>query len=218
MHVAIIPDGNRRWAKDNNKSVTQGYEKGIEIVQKTVEEAIHLGIEYATFFVLSTENTKRSPLWLRGMKSLVKKYLLSICAEAVRNGCFVRFIGDTGALGEDVDALINSVKNPSSKEIKLHLTFCIGYSGRADIMKAVEKMIAAKAKSEDLPNFLSTRDLPDPDFIIRTSGEMRMSNFLLFESAYSELFFIKKHWPDFTKKDLQNIVKDFKQRERRFGL
>jgi len=217
MHVAIVPDGNRRWARQNGKSIVQGYEQGKDVLRAIVEEAIRLDVQYLTFFVLSTENAKRSPEWIKNVQFIIKKFLTPTCEEAVKNGCKIRFIGDTSILGVEIKDLIQlTQKDP--KEIKLHLNFCVGYSGRADIIQAIGKMQKENAKPEDLPKFLSTKGLPDPDLIIRTSGEMRISNFLLFESAYSEFFFIQKHWPDFTKEDFGKIIKDFSNRERRFGL
>ncbi|USO02526.1 MAG: di-trans,poly-cis-decaprenylcistransferase [Alphaproteobacteria bacterium] len=217
MHVAIVPDGNRRWARNNGKSIIQGYEQGIDVLKATVEEAIKLNIQHLTFFVLSKENAKRSADWVKNIKFIFKKFLTPMCEEAVRQGCEIRFIGDTKILGGDVDDLIQ-LAHKTPKETKLHLNFCLGYSGRSDIIQAVEKMIKVGAKPEEFPQFLSTVGLPDPEIVIRTSGEMRVSNFLLFESAYSEFFFIQKHWPDFTREDFHKVVEEFGQRERRFGL
>ena len=217
MHVAIICDGNRRWAKEHGLSTQEGYEKGIETVRITIEEAIKQGVQHLTLFVLSTENANRTPTWLSLFKKLIWSYLKSMSLEAIEAGCKIAFIGNKDILGHDIGEVIQEIETRNPQEIKLHLNFCFGYSGRQDIMQAVDQMIANNAKSEDLQKYLWTKNMPDPDLIIRTSGEYRLSNFLLFEGAYSELFFIKEHWPDFSPARLSQILEEFHQRERRFG-
>ena len=218
MHIAIIPDGNRRWALDHHQSITQGYEQGIRAVKEIVKEALQHDVRCMTFFVLSTENAKRDAKWIGVIKAIFHHYFVPFCEEAIQHGCKLRFIGDSQILGDDIHHMILSVADRIPQETKMHLNFCVGYSGRSDMMQAVRRMIEAHADPEEFPKFLSTHGLPDPDIMIRTGGEMRVSNFLLFEMAYTELFFVKKYWPDFTKDDLKMIIQDFKQRERRFGL
>lgn len=217
MHVAIIPDGNRRWAKDNGKSIVEGYEQGILVVRDVVNKALVLGINYLTLFVLSTENVYRSMVWIESFAGVVKKNLKPMCLEAIQEGCKVQFLGNKKILGRDIEEAILDIERQEPLVQKMQLNFCFGYSGRADIIDAIEKMMVAKAQAKDLPQFLSTKNIPDPDLIMRTSGEMRMSNFLLFESAYSEFFFTQEHWPDFTGEIFQKMIEQFNKRQRRFG-
>lgn len=217
MHVAIIPDGNRRWAKDNGKSIIEGYEQGIFVARDVVNKALVLGINYLTLFVLSTENANRSVTWIEAFTGVVKKNLKPMCLEAIQEGCKVQFLGDKKILGSDIEETILGIERQEPLVQKMQLNFCFGYSGRADIMNAVEKMMMVNANVKDLPQFLSTKNIPDPDLIMRTSGEMRISNFLLFESAYSEFFFTQEHWPDFTGEAFQKMIEKFNDRQRRFG-
>lgn len=217
MHIAIIPDGNRRWAKDNNKSLLEGYEKGLAVAKEIVQISAEKNINYLTLFVLSTENISRSNSWIESFTGIIRKYLKPMCLDAIQNGCKIQFLGQKNILGKDIEKMILDIEEQSPSLLKMHLNFCFGYSGRSDILKAVEKMIEVKADVKDLPLFLSTKDMPDPDLIIRTSGEIRLSNFLIFESAYSELFFTKEHWPDFTAQKFEDILAEFNARQRRFG-
>jgi len=217
MHVAIIPDGNRRWAKARGLSVKQGYEGGIEAVREIVKESVRLEVSYLTIFLLSTENVMRTSEWLGMFSGLIKDRIMPMSLEAIADGCQIRFVGNKDILGEDIGDLLRDIETRRPKEHKLNLNFCFGYSGRADIMNAVQKMIETKADPKDFHQYLATKDLPDPDILIRTSGEIRLSNFLLFETAYSELFFVEEHWPDFSPEKLRSIVAEFKSRDRRFG-
>lgn len=217
MHVAIIPDGNRRWAKSRNLSVKKGYEEGVEVVRVAVKESVALSISNLTLFLLSTENVTRTTEWLAMFSGLIREKLMPISLEAIEAGCKITFIGDKDILGKDIGALLRDIESRHPTDHKLNLNFCFGYSGRVDIINAVRKMMAENAAPEDLPQYLSTKDLPSPDILIRTSGEIRLSNFLLFETAYSELFFVDEHWPDFTAERLRGIVTEFKSRDRRFG-
>ena len=220
MHVAIICDGNRRWAKERNLSIKEGYQKAIETVKVLTQEAIDLNIQHLTLFVLSTENVNRTPAWVSLFKEIIIRYLKSMAMEAIQKGCKVSFLGHKDILGYNITELIQDIEqtqNSQETTPKLFLNLCFGYSGRQDLIDAVAKMKEVNADPKDLRQYLSTKTISDPDLIIRTSGEMRLSNFLLFESAYSELFFIQEHFPDFTKEKLRWILKEFEQRERRYG-
>ena len=217
MHVAIIPDGNRRWSKTNNKSLSEGYEKGAFVAKIIIKEAVALNIKYLTLFILSTENVNRSVEWIKLYTDGFMKHIMAASLEAIESGCKIQFLGNKKILGENVENMILEIEKKEPAVFKMNLNFCFGYSGRADIIQAVEKMISEKADAKDFNQFLLTKNMPDPDLIIRTSGEMRLSNFLLFESAYSELFFVENHWPDFTTEEFKKIIEDFNTRQRRFG-
>lgn len=215
MHVAIIPDGNRRWARDQKVSVKAGYEKGMEIVQIIVDAAIKCSISHLTFFTLSSENITRTPDWIAMFKSLIASSMHKLAKKAVANGCKIQFWGDRNILGKNLGEKLEEIESWNPEILKLNLNLCFGYSGRADIQQAAAKAI--QAQQSDIAPFLWTAGSPDPDIIIRTSGEMRISNFMLYQAAYSELFFIEEHWPDFTPEKFEIIVNQFRLRERRFG-
>lgn len=215
MHIAIIPDGNRRWAKDQKLSVRAGYEKGIDVIQLIVGSAIKCKVSHLTFFAMSSENVKRASDWIIMFKSLIEHSIHKLTQKVIAQGCKIRFLGDKNALGHDLGKKLKSIENMNPDTLKLHLNLCFGYSGREDIQQATVK--AMQAHQGDITPFLWTAGIPDPDIIIRTSGEMRISNFMLYQSAYSELFFIEEHWPDFTAEKFEYIINQFHSRERRFG-
>jgi undecaprenyl diphosphate synthase len=226
LHVAIIMDGNGRWAKARGLPRTVGHQRGAEAVRRAVRGAVEFGIPYLTLFGFSSENWKRSPAEIDDLMSLLRFYLRSEIAELDRNGVRIRVIGDRARLADDIVTLIDEAERRTCGNARLHLTVALSYGGRSEITLAARRLAQAVRDGElavediDEAAFarrLLTADIPDPDFIIRTSGEKRISNFLLWQSAYSELIFLDRLWPDFTRDDLENAIHEFYRRDRRYG-
>jgi undecaprenyl diphosphate synthase len=225
-HVAIIMDGNGRWAKQRGLPRTAGHKRGAEAVRAAVTAAAELGIRYLTLFGFSSENWKRPLAEIDDLMGLLRHYLRGEIAELHQNGVRLRVIGDRERLAPDIVALIADAEEMTRANAGLNLTIALSYGGRAEIVAAARR-IAAAAAAGTLPlaeidercfaSFLSTRGIPDPDMIIRTSGEQRISNFLLWQSAYAELVFLDTLWPDFTKRELEHAIVEFQRRERRYG-
>jgi undecaprenyl diphosphate synthase len=226
LHVAIIMDGNGRWAKARALPRTVGHQRGAEAVRRTVRGAAELGISYLTLFGFSSENWKRSTAEIDDLMALLRFYLRSEIAELDRNGVRVRVIGDRARLAEDIVALIDDAETRTRDNARLNLTVALSYGGRSEITLAAQRLAQAVQERElaiaeideaAFARYLLTVDIPDPDLIIRTSGEKRVSNFLLWQSAYAELVFLDRLWPDFTKDDLESAVHEFHRRDRRYG-
>ncbi len=226
LHVAIIMDGNGRWAKARALPRTVGHQRGADAVRRTVRGAAELGISYLTLFGFSSENWKRSAAEIDDLMSLLRFYLRSEIAELDRNGVRVRVIGDRARLAADIVRLIDEAETRTRGNARLNLTVALSYGGRSEIALAARRLAHAVQERElaiaeiDEAAFarrLLTVDIPDPDLIIRTSGEKRISNFLLWQSAYAELIFLDRLWPDFTKDDLESAVHEFHRRDRRYG-
>lgn len=226
-HIAIIMDGNGRWARKRGLPRTAGHKVGAEAVKKTVEAARELEIEYLTLFGFSSENWKRPKSEVNELMRLLRSYLQSQTADLHKNNIRFRVIGDRDGLDQDINEMICQVENLTSDNTALTLTLALNYGGRHDIIQAAARM-AAHMKREDLPSdeqtaaelfpgFLMTTDTPDPDMIVRTSGEQRISNFLLWQSAYSEMIFSDVLWPDFSKRHLHDAIEQYMKRDRRFG-
>ena len=225
-HIAIIMDGNGRWAKARGLPRIAGHRQGAEAVRRTVRAAGELGIPYLTLFGFSSENWKRPLAEIDDLMGLLRHYLRGEIAELHRNGVRLRVIGDRERLAPDIVTLIANAEELTQENAGVNLTIALSYGGRAEIVAAV-RAIAAKAADETLPleeidedlisRHLFTADIPDPDLLIRTSGEQRISNFLLWQCAYSELVFTKTLWPDFGEADLVQAIADFGCRERRYG-
>lgn len=222
-HVCIVPDGNRRWAKAQNKTLFEGYKAGLEAIESTLKKAIALGISYLTFFIISTENSKRDRDWVYLMRKLTDLFLYPKCQEAMKEGAKIKFLGDKEILGSSYAKTLSAIEELSVKNTKICLNFCFGYSGREEIISAV-KQVAKKIKNIDectvdsFSEHLFTKGMPDPDLFIRTSGEKRISNFLLWQLAYTELYFDECFWPDFSESHFENAIQDFQKRQRRFGV
>jgi undecaprenyl diphosphate synthase len=226
VHVAIIMDGNGRWAKQRGLPRTAGHKRGAEAVRAAVTAAAELGIRYLTLFGFSSENWKRPLAEIDDLMGLLRHYLRGEIAELHRNGVRLRVIGDRERLAPDIVALIADAEEMTRANPGLNLTIALSYGGRAEIVAAARRIAAAAAAghltSGDVDErrfagFLSTSEIPDPDMIIRTSGEQRISNFLLWQSAYAELVFLDTLWPDFTKRELEHAIVEFQRRERRYG-
>jgi undecaprenyl diphosphate synthase len=225
-HVAIIMDGNGRWAQARGLPRIAGHRRGAEAVRRAVAAARELGIPYLTLFGFSSENWKRPSGEIHDLMGLLRHYLRGEIAELRRNGIRLKVIGQIGRLAPDIVDLIEQAEETTRDNTAVTLTIALSYGGRAEIVAAVraiagqvaEGTLAVDAVDEDcLARHLFTVDLPDPDLLIRTSGEQRISNFLLWQCAYSELFFTKTLWPDFSRSDLDQAIDEYCGRERRYG-
>ncbi|CBS86401.1 isoprenyl transferase [Azospirillum lipoferum] len=225
-HVAIIMDGNGRWAKARGLPRTAGHKKGVDAVRRTVEAARELGIGTLTIFSFSSENWRRPEEEISDLMGLLRFYLRSEVAELHRAGIRLRVIGDRNRLSEDINRLIDNAEGLTRDNRVMTLVVALSYGSRLEIVHAARRLaeevaagrLSPGAIDEDaLSARLYTADIPDPDLIIRTSGEKRISNFLLWQAAYAELVFVDTLWPDFTKRDLEAAIEEFHRRERRFG-
>ena len=225
-HVAIIMDGNGRWAAARGLPRTQGHRRGADAVRRTVEAAAKLGIEYLTLFGFSSENWNRPAAEVSDLMGLLRRYLQSEIAELHRNGARLRVIGDRRRLAADIVRLIEDAEARTANNTRINVTVALSYGGRQEIAGAARRLAAEVAEGRlDLEDIdeqtfsarLLTYGLPDPDLLIRTSGEQRISNFLLWQCAYSELVFSSTYWPDFGEDDLEAALRDFQNRERRYG-
>ena len=226
QHVAIIMDGNGRWARARRLPRTAGHKKGAEAVQRTLEAANDLGIRYLTLFGFSSENWNRPEGEVFDLMGLLRRYLQSETAELHRKNIRIRVIGDRSRFSDDIVSLITTAEEMTAGNDGLNLTAALSYGGRQDIATAA-RMIAAKAAAGELSpdaidedvfgQHLWTHDLPDPDLMIRTSNEQRISNFLLWQCAYTELVFSDVLWPEFGRESLEKAVAEYNRRDRRFG-
>ena len=225
-HVAIIMDGNGRWAKSRGMPRAAGHRAGAEAVRRTVEAARQMGLDYLTLYAFSAENWKRPMGEVSDLMGLLRLYLRGEIASLHKNGIRFRVIGDRSRLSNDILALIAEVEDLTRENRDMTLVLALSYGGRQEIIAAA-KCLAAKVASgqmqlDDLTETafeqsLYTADIPDPDLVIRTSGEKRLSNFLLWQSAYSEFVFLDVLWPDFGQAEIQWAVEEFLRRERRYG-
>lgn len=225
-HIAIIMDGNRRWAKARNLPVKAGHKEGAETLKKVVRYANKIGIKYVTVYAFSTENWKRSEEEVNALMFLLESYLDEFSKEANTENLVIRVLGDITALSEKLQKRINEAIERTKNNTGTVLNIALNYGGRNEIVNAV-KQIALKVQegtlkikdiSEDVfSENLYTKKIPDPDLLIRTSGEMRLSGFLPWQSVYSEFLFIDKLWPDFSEKDLDEAIEVYKKRNRKFG-
>ena len=219
-HVAFIMDGNRRWAKKNNFPIIDGHKKGAEIIKKIVNKSIKLKIKYLTFFGFSTENWNRSRREVVQLQSLLKYYLDSETHNFMKNKINFSFIGDVGKFDDPIKNKLHNLKKITNKFDKLFFTLALGYGSRDEILGSINKLLKknkTKITEKNISENLMTSHLPDPDLVIRTSGEKRLSNFLLWQIAYSELYFTKTQWPDFEVNRYMTALRNFVNRKRRYG-
>lgn len=225
-HVAIIMDGNRRWAAKRHMPKKLGHRAGVDAVRNIVRSAGELGITYLTLFGFSSENWNRGAEEVSDLMGLLRLFIRRDLAELHQNGVQVKIIGERTHLDPDIVSLIEEAENLTAPNKELHLTIAFNYGGQSEIAAAVQriaqKVVANELKPEDITpetieNHLDTAGIPNPDLVIRTSGEKRLSNFLLWQSAYSEFVFTDVLWPDFDKATLESAVLDFQSRDRRFG-
>ena len=225
-HVAIIMDGNGRWAQKRGLPRLAGHRKGAETLQNIVRASGELGIKYVTVYAFSTENWQRDPSEVSGLMDLLRQYLKSEFKEIQENGVRIIFIGERDMLDADIVEQMYKIEHDTSNNDRLTLCIALSYGSRQEIVRATQK-IAAHAQKGDInledidikmfSSMLYTKDVPDPDLVIRTSGEQRLSNYLLWQLAYAELAFTPTLWPDFNKQELEKIITDFSKRERRYG-
>src|SRR5579875_911259 len=201
-HVAIIMDGNGRWAQARGLPRVAGHRAGAEAVRRTLSAAVEFGIKYLTLFGFSSENWKRPETEVNDLMGLLRHYIRGEIAELHRNGVRLRVIGERGRLPTDIVSMIDNAETLTAGNDRLNLSIALSYGGRAEIALAARRLTAG---------------IPDPDLLIRTSGEQRISNFLLWQTAYAELVFTPTLWPDFAKSDLEKALRDYHGRDRRYG-
>jgi len=225
-HVACIMDGNGRWAQQRGRRRLVGHYVGAQRVRDIVKACPDAGVTHLTIFAFSTENWKRTQSEVSGLMRLFRRYIIHEAKALLEAGVRVRFIGDRIRLDDTLVNLMDELELITSQNSKLHLTIAINYGGRDEVTRAAQRLAVEieqgrlshkDVDAECLAGFLDTRFLPDPDLVIRTSGEARISNFLLWQSAYAEYEFIDTLWPDFTPDEFKRVVARFGNRERRFG-
>jgi undecaprenyl diphosphate synthase len=225
-HVAIIMDGNGRWAKARGLPRIAGHRAGAEAVRRTLTASVDLGIKYLTLFGFSSENWKRPVDEVSDLMGLLRHYIRGEIAELHRNGVRLRIIGDRAKLPNDIVGMIDNAETLTAANDRLNLAIALSYGGRAEIALAARRLAEDAAAGRIAPDAIDeeafaarllTAGMPDPDLLIRTSGEQRISNFLLWQTAYAELVFTPTLWPDFAKSDLEKAVRDFHGRDRRYG-
>ncbi|MBO8143388.1 MAG: isoprenyl transferase [Thermodesulfobacterium sp.] len=225
-HVAIIMDGNGRWAKSKGLPRIYGHKKGAEVAKKIIYKTKELGIPYLTLFAFSKENWLRPEEEIKTLLELLKVYLDAEFEEMKKRGIKFKVIGDKEDFPKDLQEKLELIEKTTEKNDEMVLCMALSYGGKNEIVKATRKLAEevkkGKISPEDIDeklfrNFLDTKDIPDPDLLIRTSGEMRISNFLLFQLAYTEFYFTSIYWPDFDENEYLKALYSYQQRERRFG-
>ena len=225
-HIAIILDGNGRWAKKRGLPRSAGHKAGANVFRTISDECANLGIEYVTFYAFSTENWNRPESEVAALMKLLESYLKNCIKTANKNNMRVRVIGEISRLSENFQEKIRNLEEVSSVNTGLNLTIAINYGSRDEMIRAVKHMIAdhdaGKLSADDIDadtfsSYLDTKELPDPDLLIRTSGEQRLSNYLLWQLAYAEFYFTDVPWPAFDKNELKKAIDAYNKRDRRFG-
>lgn len=225
-HVAIIMDGNGRWAAGRGLPRAEGHRRGVEALRRVVRAASELGIRYLTIFSFSSENWSRPASEIGDLFGLLRRFIRNDLASLHRDGVRVRVIGEREGLEPDIVALLDEAEELTRGNVRLNLTVAFNYGSRQEIANAAQRLAREVAEGKRDPSsidvnaiarYLDTSELPDPDLIIRTSGEQRLSNFLMWQAAYSELVFVPVHWPDFDKAALEQAIVEYAKRERRFG-
>ena len=219
-HIAIIMDGNGRWATRRGLPRNLGHKAGIKAIEKTIDAMIKFQIPILSLFAFSTENWKRDKKEIDGIFSLVRDYISQNKEAFLKKGVRVLSMGDLSPFPEDLVTSLNDEQEKTKDNKRLILNLALNYGGRRDIVRAVNQVIQdkkSKIDEKEFEKYLYSYPLPDPDLVIRTSGEMRLSNFMMYQLAYCELYFTPVLWPDFGEKDLKKAIKDFQKRERRFG-
>lgn len=226
-HVAIIMDGNRRWAKKQRLAIIAGHAYAAEnTVEKLIERAGEMGIEYLTLWAFSTENWKRDSEEISGLMNLFRKALLTKVKKFIQKGARLKMIGDIGKFAPDIQEGMRKAMEESEKNDKITVTFALNYGGRDEIMRGINRMISSqkskvvksiKFEEKDLEEYLDTAGMPDPDLIIRTGGEQRLSGFLMWQAAYSELYFTETLFPDFGPAQFDKAIEEYENRQRRYG-
>jgi len=225
-HIAIIMDGNGRWAAARGLPRVEGHRRGVEAVRRTVRGAMEIGVEFLTIFSFSAENWSRPAAEVGELMGLLRRFIRNDLADLHKSNVCVRVIGERRGLDPDIARLLTEAEELTRANDELTLVVAFNYGARQEIARAVQRIVEAvnagtlKAEAIDtqtVSDFLDAADIPDPDLIIRTSGEQRLSNFLLWQAAYSELVFLPVYWPDFDRAALEQAIHEYQQRERRFG-
>ena len=225
-HIAIIMDGNRRWAKQRNLPVKLGHKQGAETLKKIVRHANNIGVEYLTVYAFSTENWKREKEEVDSLMALLENYLDAFSKEADTENIVIRVIGRRKELSQNLLDKIDNVVESTKNNTGIIFTIALNYGGRDEVVNAIRtiaqdikenKVLPENINEELISNYLYTKGMPDPDLMIRTSGELRTSNFLPWQLVYSEFLFLDKLWPDFTEEDLEDAIQVFTKRNRKFG-
>lgn len=225
QHVAIILDGNGRWAKSKGMPRNYGHVQGSKNVEIICEEAYKMGINYLTVYAFSTENWNRPKEEVSALMTLLRDYLKTCIKTAHKNNMCVRIIGDKTGLPEDVRKAVNELEEATKDMTGLHFQVALNYGSQDEMLRAMNNILQATKEGkrsgditkEEFEEYLDTKGLPTPDLLIRTSGEQRLSNFLLWQLAYAEFYFTDIHWPDFSKEELMKAVEAYNNRNRRFG-
>ena len=226
LHVAIVMDGNGRWAKQRGLPRSEGHRHGVEAARKTLEAARDLGLRYLTLYSFSTENWRRPAGEIRDLMGLLKKFIIDDLPRLKKEGVKVRILGDRKNLDLDLRGIVQLAENETKKNDKFFLQIAFNYGGRDELTRAMASMakdiasgkLSPKAIDETkISHYLDTQEIPDPDLVIRTSGEKRISNFLLWQAAYAEYVFPDVLWPDFSHDALKEAIEEFRGRERRYG-
>ena len=226
QHVAIILDGNGRWAKAKGMPRNYGHAQGSKNVERICEEAWRMGIKYLTVYAFSTENWNRPQNEVDALMKLLRNYLKTCLKTAEKNDMKIRVIGDIEPLDEDIKSRIRELEEASKDNGGLNFTIALNYGSRDEMTRAARRLAKdcadGKVNPEEIDealfaSYLDTREIPDPDLLIRTSGEQRLSNYLLWQLAYTEFYFTEVPWPDFTKQELEKAIEQYNQRDRRFG-
>lgn len=226
QHIAFIMDGNRRWANKRRLPVAMGHKKGAEVLIDTAKAVKNLGVKYMTVYAFSTENWQREKSEVDGLMNLLRSYLDSSFKELEENNVKIVFIGERNMLAADIVAKMAKIEEKTAENDGMTLCVALSYGGRQEIVAAARKIAelvqGGSLKPENIDaglfaSMLYTAGMPEPDLLIRTSGEQRISNYLLWQLAYSEMYFSQTLWPDFSKEELEKIVEDFNKRERRYG-
>ena len=219
-HIAIIMDGNGRWAKQRGLPRIKGHQAGVKAVRKIVETSGHLGIKYLTLYAFSTENWARPKNETKAVLNLIERTLIKEINNLAKNNVIVHFIGSQKGLSEQFIKKIKKSYQKTKDNTGLNLILAVNYGGRNEIVEAVNKILKKQVHEvtiKEFSNYLYTKQFPDPDMVVRTSGEIRISNFLIWQSAYSELWFTKTLWPDFTPEEFLQAILDYQKRTRKFG-
>lgn len=221
-HLAIIMDGNRRWARQHTLRALAGHDKGAQNLKDIARAVAEHGVTYLTVFAFSSENWKRSQAEVSGLISLMRGFLQNDVQQLIDDNIRLLIIGDRSAFDDDLQALFAAAEQRTSSCTRLTLTIAVNYGGRQDILNAAQAVLqdqhaGVTLEQHDFEMKLSTRQLPDVDLLVRTGGERRLSNFLLWEMSYAELYFTDVLWPDFTTQDLSSAIKDYYSRDRRYG-
>ena len=226
QHIAIILDGNGRWAKAKGMPRNYGHAQGSKNVEKICEEAWRMGIKYLTVYAFSTENWSRPENEVAALMKLLRNYMKTCLKTAAKNDMKIRVIGDIEPLDDDIKSRIRELEAATTDDGGLNFTIALNYGSRDELTRAAQKMAKdcaeGKIKAEEIDEsvfetYLDTHGIPDPDMMIRTSGEQRLSNYLLWQLAYSEFYFTDVPWPDFTKEELVKAIEEYNHRHRRFG-